>query len=131
MVSILVLWFDRRHLQEDEREHGKHDCLDEANEDFKEKEWEREKIRHEVEHNNEKYFARKDVAEETESERDNFSYFRDKLENTNRRPDAVRLMEWTDEELLAVLHDTHRGDTGELDRKDNHERKCESEVQIR
>ena len=117
MISILVLRFNRRHLQKDEREHSKHDRLDEANEDFKEKEREREEIRNEMEHNDEQHLTRKNIPEKTEGKRDNFSNFGHEFEETNRRSDHVGLMERANKEFLAVLHDAHRRDTRELNRE--------------
>ncbi len=116
---ILMLWWNRRHLQEDEREHREHDRLDEADKDFKKEKREREKIRHEMEHHREEHFASKHITEETEGEGDGLTDFRNELQDTNERSDAVWLMEWADEEFLAILCDSHRGDTSELDRKDD------------
>lgn len=130
MILILVLWFNRRHLQEDEREHGKHDRLDEANEDFKEKEWEWEEIRNKMKHDNEEHLTRKDITEKTESKRDDLADFRNKLEQANRRSDHVGLMKGANEEFLTVLHNTHGCDTRELNREDSNERESQGEIQI-
>ena len=71
-VLFLVLRRNRCHLQEDEREHREHDCLNEANKDFEEEKREREEIGHEMKHDREEHFPRKDIPEETKREGDRF-----------------------------------------------------------
>ncbi len=130
MSDFLVLRGEGRRLEEDESQHGKHEGLDESDEDLEKEEWERHEERHEMEHHDKEDLPGKDIAEETEGEGDRLADFRDKLENSHRGPDAVRLVKGAHEELPRVGSEAERGDAGELDRDDGDQGEGQGEVEV-
>lgn len=110
----LMFWLERRHLEEHQSQHGKYHRLDEPHEHLEEHKRQGQKIGYQVEHDSEEDFPRKDVPKETKGKGDNLAYLRDELENPDRRPDTIRLVERTDQELFAILHDSESSDPGKL-----------------
>src|SRR5581483_2136874 len=80
-VPLFAPVFSGRQPHERDGQDRKHECLNERNEKFqpiKGKWQEQEQKRH----NQQDYFARKDVAEKTEGERNNLADFTDKFDNS-------------------------------------------------
>lgn len=119
-----------RHLEEHRRQHGKHYRLDKAHENLEGEERQWHDIRHQVENNREQYFSGKNIAEETEGEREDLGKFRNQLDQSNHSADAVWLVPGRDEELGRITAQPQSQNTGDLDGEHYRQRKTEREVEV-
>ena len=119
------------HLDENEGEHREHRRLDKPDEDLEKQEWERDEIRHEMEHHREEHFSRKHIAEQSERKREKFRHLAHHLEESHDRAEHERLVERTHEELRRIPAEAERRDPRELDREHRDERERDRHIEIR
>lgn len=126
-MRLISVRLGDRELDEKERKERKHGTLHDADKHLKSHNWDGQKDRHEESDYSYQYLTSKDVAEESEGERDESRHFRDKLDDAYNEIDRRGEIE----ELTSVPPETEREDPRDLDKKDNNDRKRERYIKIR
>ncbi len=117
-------------LQKYERQHGKHQGLDNADKDFEEEKREWQEVGNQVEHHDKEHFASENVTEETKGKRNDLSEFTHQFQNAYQRSDEVGFAKRIDKEFARVLAQAESSDADSLNNDDRHERERKRKIKV-